>query len=240
MILTIPLLYQGKILIKAGQKVDFDVPLYEEKKAEEVKIHLSQRLEISPNKIFDYLKKFVGEQVKKGDLLAVKKSFFEDKKILSEIDGLLKEINHNEGYILIDSAIKKEKTRHCFFKGEVRSVEKNQIKLNVNQLKDYRIKESAGIGDDLGGRTFYLKEKQESFTEEEVDGRIIVGAELSSYQTTKLEALGARAFATLHHINHASIPSVIFKNIEDSKSAFNNQLPYCIIDGREGKIFFYS
>lgn len=240
MILTIFIPIEGKILLKSGQKVDFKTPLSEEKKGEEVKIFLSQQLQIPPDKIFDYLKKFVGDQIKKGDLLAIKKSFFEDKKVLSEVDGLLKEINHKEGYVLIDSTVQEEKISYCYFTGEVSSVEKNQIKLKVDKMKQYPLKELTDVENNFGGEVFYFREKQDNFTEEEIDGKVIISLSLSSYQRTKLEALGAKALITLHRLNHSAIPSAIFKNIDDNKEVLSEKLSYCLIERKESKIIFYS
>ncbi len=60
-------------LLKVGQKVDFETPFFAGRKSEDVTILIAEKMGIPPAKIFTYLKKFVGDTVKKGDILAAKK-----------------------------------------------------------------------------------------------------------------------------------------------------------------------
>jgi len=229
-------------MIKTGEKVDFNTSLYKEKQSEEIKLFLSDKLGVSPDKIFHHLKKFVGDEIKKGEILAEKNSLLDSKKVLSDIDGVLKEINHNEGYILIDLESNETKEKNCFFKGEIVSVDKHEIKLEVNNSKEYPIKETININEEYSGfKIYYLPEKYSEFSEDDVAHRIIVFSDMVSYHQVKLEALGAAGFVGLHELSGQTfLPFVKLKNIEDMKTIFKIQLPYCIINKKESKIILYD
>lgn len=242
MIISLRLPFEGKTGLKIGEKVDFDKPLFQEKQTQEIKFLLAEKLGVAPNKIFHHLKKFVGDDIKKGEILAEKKSFLDNKKVLSDIDGILREINHNEGYVLVDIKSSEVKTKNCFFKAEIEDIDEQTIKLKVGNVKEFAIKEIVNVQDEfIGWPVYYLAEKPKEFIEEDVTGKIIVCSEMVSYHQAKLEALGATGFISLHHLSdQTSLPFIKLKNIEDMKSIFKVQLPYCIIDRKESKIILYS
>lgn len=92
--LKIKLPETGECLIKVGDSVDFSTPFVLVNKAVEVQIPIAQKLGIKPDKIFRHLKKFVGEKLAKGDVIAAKKSLFSTQKIHAPSEGLIKEIDH--------------------------------------------------------------------------------------------------------------------------------------------------
>lgn len=230
-------------MLKAGEKVDFTTPLYKEKQSEETKFFLSDKLGVAPDKIFRHLKKFVGDEVKKGEVIAEKKSFLESKKVLSDIDGILKEINHNEGYVLLDIKSSTVETKNCFFTGEIVGVDKHEIKLKVNSLKEYPIKETINIkGEYIGNKVYYFTQKHGEFNEDDIMDKLVIFADdMDSYHQVKLEALGAAGFVGKEVLHDATtLPYAKLKNIEDIKTILKHQLPYCIIDKKESKIILYD
>jgi len=60
MLIIIPLSISDHCLLKEGQTVDFDTPFLQKRIEEEVNISISKNLNVPPQKIFHYLKKFVG------------------------------------------------------------------------------------------------------------------------------------------------------------------------------------
>jgi len=64
------------VFLKKGQEVDFDTPFLDTEENVNIQIPIANSLNISPSKIFNFLKKFVGENIKKGDIIAVKRDFF--------------------------------------------------------------------------------------------------------------------------------------------------------------------
>ncbi|OGK62885.1 hypothetical protein A2334_03835 [Candidatus Roizmanbacteria bacterium RIFOXYB2_FULL_38_10] len=236
MILSIPLPGTGKPLIKQGQKVDFDTPLFGEKIQKEIKIFISQKIDVSPKKIFQYLKKLVGESVTAGEVIAEKKSFMSGRRYKSEHSGVLKEVNHIDGSILIEVSTQDEMVTKSYFKGEVTELKKEEVLLKVGSGKEYEGKEMTSS---FGGKVFYM-EHSETLYEELVNGYIIVAETISGYGQIKLEALGAKGFVTLHQLlEHTDSPHALFKQIKEYKDAVKLKLPYCFVDNKTGKIVFY-
>lgn len=238
MILTIPLPERGKPLIKVGQRIDFNTSLFEEKIHKEVKVYISQKIGVSPKKIFHHLKKLVGDTIQTGDLLAENKSFMAGSRYMSEHTGILKEINHIDGSILIEVSSTDRAVRKAFFTGEAVKIEDGSVQIKVASANEYEIKNAK---DTYGGQALYVKNENDSYDEESVLGHVVVANTISGYHQTKMEALGAAGFATLHVLNEiTSTPAVLFKQIKDFESAVKHHLPYCFIDGKTSKIVFYE
>ena len=89
----------SELLIKSGQNVDFETPFIKTNQAAQLKISLAKKLSIPQDKIFRHLQKFVGEPIVKGDVLATKKNFLSTKKVTAPVDGVIKEIDHVEGFL---------------------------------------------------------------------------------------------------------------------------------------------
>ena len=238
MILTIPLPEQGKPLIKVGQRVDFNTPLYEEKIHKEVKVYISQKIGVSPKKIFQHLKKLVGDTIQTGDLLAENKSFMAGRQYTSEHTGILKEINHMDGTILIEVIGDDHAVKRAFFTGEIVRIEDGSLQIKVAVANEYEIKNAK---DTFGGKTLFIKKENNIYDEDRVSGNVVVADTISEYNQTKIEALGASGFATLHVLSEStSTPAVLFKQIKDFEDAVKHHLPYCFIDGKTSKIIFYT
>ncbi|MDO8741813.1 MAG: hypothetical protein Q7J11_01565, partial [Candidatus Roizmanbacteria bacterium] len=99
MLISVPISTADHCLLKEGQQVDFDTPFLEKKVEEEINISIAKNLGVSPQKIFHYLKKFVGESIEKNETIAINKGIFTSKKIVSKYAGQIKEINHSDGSI---------------------------------------------------------------------------------------------------------------------------------------------
>src|SRR4030065_1627239 len=103
MLITIPFSSSDRCLLKEGQMVDFETPFLQKKVEEEINIAIAKNLNVPPQKIFHYLKKFVGESIEKNETIASNKGLFTTKKVISKHSGLIKEINHSDGSITISS-----------------------------------------------------------------------------------------------------------------------------------------
>lgn len=240
MVISFELPVKKNLLIKPGQKVNLQTPLVKKSTVTEVKIILADKIGVSPEKIFSYIKKFVGEKVQKGELLAEKKGFFSIKKIYSDFDAIIKEVNHQEGYLLLETETVESDTLNSYFQGEVEEVDNGMIKLKVEKYKEFEIKESDS---GFGGSCFYLHDlsKVESLTAEEVDGKIIVVESLNTYALAKLDALGSLGFVTVEKLpDEIDYPSARIKNTEDLKKIFELNFSYCIIDRKNNRIYFYK
>lgn len=228
-----------KILVKAGQDVDFKTPLVKKTFQRDVKIPISHILQIAPGKIFHHLLKVVGEEIKKGDVLGKKKSLMGEKEYISEFDGIIKEINHEDGSLVISSSTPTQKIKHAYFKGEVTDVKKNEITLRVKKAKDFELKD---ISDDFGGEIKFLDDNDlVSLTPEEVDDKVVFDDTIAPYNEVKLEVMGAVGFVTLHKLtDKSSLPSAVIENSSDWKVMKTLDYPYCLTSKKNSRIYFYA
>jgi len=235
--LTIPLPDEGKCLLKNGQKVDFDTPFFEIKKDLEKEIGLTEKLKVPPKKIFKYLKKFVGDQVAKDEIIAVKKTFFSDIKYASEYQGIITEVNHEKGIIILKIQDEKEIVKKCYFKGEVKEVKKNAVLLEIKEKEEFSLKKCALT---TGGEIIYLKEIG-SETTSELEGKIVVIKEISDINLSKIEVLGAKGVVTLMKPleTKSDLPFFQLKNEDSFEMIVKHQFPSCLTDTVTSRIIFY-
>src|SRR3989338_9703771 len=147
MLINIPIPEDASCILKKNQSVDFDTPYIERKTLSSASIPVSSQLGIKPESIFRYLKKFVGDQIIKGDTLAEKKTVIGNRKVVSEFAGKIKEINHYQGEIILSvSEDRKEKTL-AYFKGDVEEITHSHVKIKVGEGKEFELKRaSANFG----------------------------------------------------------------------------------------------
>ena len=237
MILTVTLPDKGKPLVKVGQRVNFDTSLYEGVVKKEIRIIISEKLKVPSSKIFRYIKKVVGDMVTEGEVLAEKKSLFNITKYKSEWDGILKEINHTDGSVIVEVSGSDRLTEKAFFCGEVAKIEKNELSIKVEKVKEYDMKEAAASS--FGGKVFFYKHES-NIDEEMVRGCVVVVDRLTSYAQMKLEALGVVGYISLHSLpEKTTVPHCLFKVIKDYDDSLKQSLPYCFSDSKTSKIIFY-
>ena len=238
MILTISIPSDGKCLLKPGQIVDFDTDFLENKLNSEITINVSKKLGIASDKIFNYLKKFVGDPIKRGEIIAEKKGLISNLTVESNYTGFIKEINHYDGNVIISSSGGQQTNKiKAFFKGEVVDLNKNQLKIKVGHLQEFNIKL---VTDNFGGQTFYLKDATKPIFSLQTSNKIMVIESITAYLKTKAEALGIKGFVTLKTPpQESNLPKAQIKNIEDFKKVLHLNFPYCLVDKQYSKIYFY-
>lgn len=237
MLITIPLSVTDHCLLKEGEEVDFDTPFLQKKMDEEISISISKNLGVSPEKIFHYLKKFVGESIEKDEIIAANKGFFSTKKIISKYSGLIKDINHADGSITILSQTETENTLNSYFKGKVNKIKKNELSIEVGKGEQY---DGKNINQNFGGEVFYV-EADSDFNSENIFDRIVVCENITSYYVAKAEALGCKGFLTLSKLDR-DLETLFaqIKNINDYKKILKNKFTYCTILNNSSTIYFYQ
>ncbi len=235
MVISIEIPDGVKCLLKSEQMVDFGNPFLERKTRIEKDIFLAKEMGIEPDKIFHYLKKFVGENITKGEILATKKDFFSTHKVICDYDGVIKEIDHSEGKVILVSYSDEKKTLPAFFKGEVLEVKKNSLSLKVQDGLEVEIKKT---DEDFGGEVFYFKDNL--LTSAKIGGKILLASEISSYLQAKAETLGTVGFVTLIKLKDSpSLPQAQIKEINDFKKIIEAKYSYCLITKKSCRIYFY-
>ncbi len=236
----IPIINDDKCILTKGQNVDFDTPFLEQKAVSDVKISVSSKLQISPDKIFKYLKKFVGDEVKKGDLLAEKKTLLSRRSVKSDLSGRVREINHFEGNLIISANDSKPRQVPAYFKGEVGEILSNGIKLKVKDVKDFELKNSSKT---IGGKCIYIKSRDSTLAmnvDFSTDKILVIGS-ISPYLQRKAEVLGIKALITLKSISiDPHVPQAQIKDDHDFAKILTLSLPYCFVDKQSSRIYFYN
>ena len=237
MVISIPIFDFDRCLLKEGQLVDFNTPFLEKKVEEEINIAIAKNLNVPPQKIFHYLKKFVGESIEKNETIASNKGLFTTKKVISKHSGLIKEINHSDGSITISSKTEVQNTINSFFKGKVDKIKKNEVTIEVEKGEQVPAK---NVGVNFGGKTFY-SDNNSHFLSENIFNSIIVCENITSYLKAKAEALGCQGFLILSKLTEESgISHAQFKNIDDYKKIVKSKFPYCTVVNASSIIYFYK
>jgi len=237
--LTIP--NEANVLIKAGENVDLETKILTINKKAQVKIDITKKLNIPPNKIFQSLKKFVGDQIKKGDKLAYKKSLFFNKYVFSNYNGILKEINHQTGEVILEVNDQKNQIKKDFFSpltGEVVSIEKHTIKIKIKKGEIIELKQKAF--ESFGTKIFILENNQQ-ITAYHIEKKLIITEDINSILQTKFEALGASGFLTIKKLpNPTNLFNAQLKNFDDWNKIKKTNFSYCFIEKNSSKMILYD
>lgn len=240
MTLTFKLPDSGELLVKTGQKIDFDTSFMKLKAKEEVRIPLAGLLRIKGGDIFNSLKKFVGDSVHKGDLVAETKSFVMKRQYFSEYDGIIKEINHSEGTLIMQVTADEKSDAKSFVRGEIASLVGGELKVKVHKGVEADVSKTT---DTFGGETLFLNPKYSSIlTADDVEGKVVVAKELQPYEQIKLETLGAKGFVTMKDLPEGcTIPAAkIDMTGEEWKKLTAEPLSCCTVDASDNTIYFYN
>lgn len=232
MLVTIPIPEGVKCLLKPGQEVNFGTPFLKTGKDVATTIPLSKKLGVPSSKIFRYMKKLVGDSIQKGEIIASKKTLLSEMHIKSENEGVIKEINHYEGSIIIVEKSEEQDAVRAFFKGVVEHVRKNEFDINLSGAKDFDLKKPEIS---FGGHFVVL----ESDKIAEMQDTVIFAESMTTYVLAKSEAMGAVGYVTLTKID-TNLPAAQLKNIDDAKKIASLSFPYCLIDSVSSKLYLYK
>jgi DNA-directed RNA polymerase alpha subunit len=229
----------AKLLLKKGQKVDYDTVFVKRQSEDEMKLPIAASLGFSPDKIFMFLHKFVGDKVEKNEVLAERKAMMSTKQYVSEFSGVIKEINHNDGSVTLSTQADDSVEEYCYFKGEVEEIDGNVVLVKVGRGKQYQLHEPSSF---FGGQVLIHEDTHPSqITEEQVDSRVVVGDKIPSYDHMKMEALGAVGFILLQQPDDtSSVPVALLKQIADYEEIKKSKFTCCNIGPDRTTIYFYD
>lgn len=224
-------------LLKEGSEIDFQTPLFEKKVEKELEVNIATELDIDPKNVFRYLKKLVGEKVEKDNLLGEKKGLFSTKKLFSPETGIIKEIDHHRGILIIITAGKDKNKILSPLKGEVEKVNKDSLQIKVDKGEEFSVKNATA---DFGGEVLYF-EPSSSYNSADLSQKIIFIDKINSYLQVKTEALGIMGYVTLEKLpEETDIHSVTVKNLDDFKKIKKLSYHYCTVNAQSAKIYFYQ
>lgn len=228
------------LLVKPGDTVDFDTPLTKKTFSRQDVVALSDHLRIAPNQIFMHLQKVVGEPVKKHETLAEKKTMFGMRKFVSEYEGIIKEINHQEGTVIIETYSESAEITYSHFKGTIADIENNMVTLRVGKFQSYPLKEATI---DFGGKTMIVEDNipLSNLNYDDVAGKVIIAKAISPVEAVRLEVLDESGTITLHEIDEKMPHNAArIKNVSDWEEIAKSKLPYCIVDTRHTTMYLYE
>ncbi|MBI4004738.1 hypothetical protein HY358_01215 [Candidatus Roizmanbacteria bacterium] len=239
MIITFTINYDGDLLPQEGQHIELNDPLIKRRIPKEIKIPLSTILNVQPSAIFKTLKKFVGEHIQKGEILAETKGILSKKQYTSEWRGVVKEVNHHDGTVVIESEENDETMTRSFFKGELYEIEGNTIKLKVKNGKEYPLQKATA---DFGGAIFIATDNTlATITEEQVKDKILVAHHMIPFEEVKVETLGAQGIVSACPLSEdTQLPKAHLKQLPDWGKVFSESFPYCIVSSNSNTIYFYA
>jgi hypothetical protein len=239
--MTIPILLpdNAQILVTAGQTVSFDTPFLSALGTETVKLPLAQALGFPPDKIFTFLRKFVGDSIKKDDLIAEKKTMMSSKQYLSEFDGTILEVDHHDGSIILGIQSSSITEKMCWFSGTIDSIEGNILALKVKKSSHYSLQEQCP---NMGGRVlFYTPEVAPNLTQDEIDDAVVFAEKIPGFDHSKLEALGANGFVVnITTDDPSEVPVAILKDPKDLVEIKALGYSSCIIGADHTTIYLYD
>lgn len=248
MLITLTLPNNAIVKVKQGDQVTFGDRLYQIiNKKDEIKLNIAKNLHIQPQHIFRYLQKMIGEEIKKGETIAKKKGVLATKKLVSQYEGLLKEIDHQTGEITLSVSPSENqidntqaKIVDSNFKGILASVGKEEISIEVvGEGKKIDLKE---INRDGAGEIFHFKDAGFYFTigEDQIREKIIAIEELKSHIEAKCEALGGGGFIFLKGEVSTELPAAKIKNIDDYHHLVTSGKKYIIFSKKERVAIIYD
>lgn len=239
MTITFSVSSMGLLRIHPDQIVDFKTPLSHQIKSEGRKIYLSRELGIAPDKIFMHLSKVVGDQITIGDIIAEKKSVLGTKRVTSGHEGILKEIDHQEGFVLIESQIETTDQKNAYFVGQVQDIKGNLVTLKVKTSKSFDLKD---VTQDFGGEVMFCSEQTlSSLKENDVQHKVIFTEYIKASEAIRLDVLGVYGIITKNNIiEKEGVNSAQIKNVSDWEEIKNLKYSHCLIDKKNNTMYLYQ
>lgn len=212
-----------KLLVEEGDEINKHTAIYKAGDEGEVKaIPLSGILKVDASQIHKYLKRQLGDIVKQGELLAVKRSLLTQTIIKSPISGKIKEIDLKKGLLLMTTDFdKKIKKVHIPISGKVKQIKKDSIEIDVSGV---RITGRQGSGDDQFGNLCIISASRHSVLDfgDEVADCVVFIEEAPLEAITKMDVLGALGVISTKIMEETGFPYLIIDD-GDVKDILSHQ-----------------
>lgn len=228
---------KAKIVVKPGQKVDFTTPLAEIAEKQMIYIPIAEMMGFDSKNIFHHLKRVIGDQIQKGDVLAEIKSLFTTLQYLSEVSGILREIKHDTGIIAIEQKMNNNQVLNCFFIGEIVEVYDGYLELLVEDVHAVKLQEATPY---FGASMYYLNPSGK-YSDADLEGACVFAPEFDPMDTVKMETLGAQGLITKTKIpTETMIHKIVLQDEEDFDHIQKKEYPYVLIGHEPMTILFYK
>ena len=180
-LLTRRLTSAGKMLVKLHDQVSPEKIVLEGEELSGFRsVELARVLEVSKKKAVNYLQKEIGQKVMEGEPLAEKRGLLglSSKKILSPIDGVVKNYDENSGILTIEYLPQRERITAGVW-GEVVKIDKDRVEIKTKVTEIFG---AVGSGRERGGVIKIAAKHNEfllsSMIDESCHDRILAGGAL--------------------------------------------------------------
>lgn len=197
-LLTISLAENFEVVVERGKNVRAGEILARKKSnIHKEKIPLTKILEVKPKDIASYLTKRLGTQVKKGEVIAHKKSLLKNIKILSPVSGIIDSVDLKEGTLLFITKVNEEYTEVSPVSGIIEGVTSEEITLS---FKGKVLEAEKGKGEKVIGKAVKFPKHVDMLDfSYEVNGKIVIGKTFTDSARAKLKTIGATALVALEY-----------------------------------------
>lgn len=190
--LTVRLPKEGEILVTESQAVSVGDLLAKGENPQLVSLEVSRLFKVKPQQVKKLLIKKIGEEVKAGEVVAQKKSFFSKSSLKSPISGILEKMDEERGTLFIKGG-EEGFALKAKVSGKVKEVKgKEEI---VIEFPGIEIEAEQGVGPKKEGKITVLKTSQINLPDLNLDlaEKIVVGKTWGRSSLSKAKGLGIAA-----------------------------------------------
>ena len=228
----------AKISFHLPKRVRFDETIFKIAKKKKEVLNIAKELKIEPEKIYNYLKKLIGERVEKGEILAEKKTLFSKKTFQSPFSGRVVEINHFSGTLTLETQEAESFEEFKGLQGEIVEKKGNKLVVDLKDLIALKVKKT-NLPNLLAGRLSKI-EKEKNFEKTDVENQIVLIEKTSDYIENKLLALKTKAIITLYPPKNKNLKFAQLSKVSDFSLAFENKKNFALIDPIQNMLYIYN
>lgn len=227
---------------KKGDKISLGDTLFEIQSIDAVVVNIAEKLHIKPDQVFQHLQKVIGEAVQKGELLAKKKGVLTTKKVTSPDSGIIRQVSHETGELIIEKATNKKSTLHkntFQVVGVISDVNTKSVEIDVAGGQTIQ---AAIVTQDGAGALFYFSDEGLYFTidSDSIQGKIVLIETLKPHIAAKCEALGCIGFICHTDADESiDLPTATISQ-DDYKKIVSAKKTHCIFSKSTKKILVYD
>jgi hypothetical protein len=210
--------------VDVGDKVHAGEKIAAKSSSSDVRINILEELTTTRKKAKNLIKKIPGEKVDKGDIIAVKKSFFgADVVLRSRVSGTIVRYERDSGDLVIKSASDTSSGNSDIVspvEGIIKLCDNKKIVIDTD--KNVLLAESA-VGDEGKGEIFFLSGDDPHDLGSGAIGKIIVGKKLSREMILKGIGIGAAGIVGAE-IDDRDLEYLIVRKLNTPVAAVSNEI----------------
>ncbi|GEM_PF-6368484 len=226
----------SRILVKIGDKVKFSDKIFTTAAERHINIPVAKNLKIKPEKIYDYLKKLIDDQLEPGEVLAEKKGIFGSKRILSEYKTKIVEINHITGEVIL-STQEEGKKSFSGLQGQILEKSKNTLTVKLKDAVKIPFKKTS-LNQLIGAEIFVIKTEND-IKRKSIQNKAVVIEKTNPYLEEKIKALDARLILTTN-TPVTDIEYVVVSDIKSFNQLKTEKKKFILITPAEKVLYVYN